>query len=328
MRTKLIMACSMLAIAGCSTFHERHAAYDNQNRYSSGYGLGKDTSTSNYQPGVSATTPSPAPGIVAQPPAQPTDNNYLVTKVQQQLKSDPALTALVPDLQIIAQNGTLTLAGKVPSEQEKQKIETTVKSTSGVVSVNNQLQISAQSQLNPATAPQNNAAVGGTAETTIASTAGATSSEATTTASQPTSPAPTTSEPANEQTQPTSPASSATPSPTSDRPDTSRTYNPAGTQPADESLRVSVRGTTEADRTLGQKIAQELRTDSSLAALLPLIKIQVETGKVTLRGNVKSEEQKKKIESAVQRVTGVATVEDQLQINTLNPQGATESKSQ
>jgi len=39
---------------------------------------------------------------------------------------------LVPSLQISFQNGTVILAGNVPSEQEKNKIEIIVKSTTGV----------------------------------------------------------------------------------------------------------------------------------------------------------------------------------------------------
>ena len=65
--------------------------------------------------------------------------------MQAELNKDATLAAIVPTIQITAQNGTVTLSGKVPSEQEKQKIEAAVKSAGNVVSVNNQLQVSSSS---------------------------------------------------------------------------------------------------------------------------------------------------------------------------------------
>ena len=184
------------------------------------------------------------------------------------------------------------MSGNVPGEQEKQKIEAITKSTSGVVSVNNQLQISAQSQFSqppatpfPATPPTDQSVAEKSSQS---------------------SPPPSQSSTAQDQGL----------SPTSDRPDTSRVYG--GNQPgaSQGAFGVNVQGATEADRSLGRQIAQELKSDTMLAALLPSIKINVGTGKVTLRGTVKSEDEKTKIESAVQRVTGVANIDDQLQIGT------------
>jgi osmotically-inducible protein OsmY len=80
---------------------------------------------------------------------------------------------------------------------------------------------------------------------------------------------------------------------------------------------------SEADRQLGQKIAQEINTDSTLAGQISGLKISVDNGKVTLKGNVKSDEQKKTIESAVQRVTGVGSVDNQLQMGSAT--GTTDS---
>jgi len=76
-----------------------------------------------------------------------------------------------------------------------------------------------------------------------------------------------------------------------------------------------VQGATEADRAVGQQITQQLRTDSSLAAVLPLIRINIENGKATLRGSVKSEDQKKQIETSIQQVTGVTSVDNQLKVS-------------
>ena len=60
---------------------------------------------------------------------------------------------------------------------------------------------------------------------------------------------------------------------------------------------------------------QELRSDPTLGAMLSQIKINVESGKVTLKGNVKSEEQKKNAESVAQKVTGVSTIDNQLKVS-------------
>jgi osmotically-inducible protein OsmY len=81
-----------------------------------------------------------------------------------------------------------------------------------------------------------------------------------------------------------------------------------------EGVSVQVQGTTDSDRALGQQITQQLRADSDLSAALPMLRIKIENGKATLRGNVKSEDQKKKVESTVQQVTGVSSVENQLRV--------------
>jgi hypothetical protein len=75
-----------------------------------------------------------------------------------------------------------------------------------------------------------------------------------------------------------------------------------------------VQGLNEPDRTLGQRILQELRTDSALPALLPVVNITVADGRVTLEGTVQSEHQRRAIEAAVQRAAGVSTVSDRLQV--------------
>ena len=81
-----------------------------------------------------------------------------------------------------------------------------------------------------------------------------------------------------------------------------------------EGVNVQVQGTTDSDRALGQQITQQLRADSELSAALPMLRIKIDNGKATLRGNVKSEDQKKKVESTVQQVTGVSSVENQLRV--------------
>jgi osmotically-inducible protein OsmY len=126
-------------------------------------------------------------------------------------------------------------------------------------------------------------------------------------------------------------------SPTADQQSTSRIYNTdqstLGTSDAlgkgtADNFNVKIQAATEADRTLGQQVVQELKTDTSLAALLPKIRLNVESGKITLSGTVKSEDQKQKIESAVKRVSGVANVEDHLRVSASSGENSTPQDNQ
>ncbi len=275
---KLTIVSSLLLAAGCSACHERHAKNEQNNEQFSNF---QPSTTQNTTSGTStAATPQ------TQAFGQTGGQNEVVTQVQKQLTQDPSLAPLVPSLQISFQNGTVILAGNVPSEQEKNKIETIVKSTTGVANVNNQLQVSSQSQVNLPGATENKQAVGGTSEqSTISQSTG-------TQSSQPAAPAPS----ANEQTaQPPSAAPGQQPpdqsligqnqssttqeqkpqdqnlSPTADQKSTSRIYNTnqssSGTsdslgKAAGENVNVKIQAATEADRTLGQQVVQELRTDN------------------------------------------------------------------
>jgi osmotically-inducible protein OsmY len=75
-----------------------------------------------------------------------------------------------------------------------------------------------------------------------------------------------------------------------------------------------VQGLNEPDRSMAQRILQELRTDTILPSLLPMVNITVADGRVTLEGNVQSEQQRQTIESAVRRAAGGNSVNDQLQV--------------
>ena len=76
-----------------------------------------------------------------------------------------------------------------------------------------------------------------------------------------------------------------------------------------------MQGATDADKSIGRQVMQELRSDASFASMLSQIKINVNSGKVTLTGNVKSEDQKQKVESTAQKVTGVSTIDNQLKVS-------------
>lgn len=58
------------------------------------------------------------------------------------------------DVQVSVQNGVVTLKGSVASQQDKQDVESRVKAVAGVTRVDNQLEIKADTQIQPQTQPQ------------------------------------------------------------------------------------------------------------------------------------------------------------------------------
>ena len=79
---------------------------------------------------------SPADTAVSATTSDPT-----VLQVRQALRNNPNLTEVVPNIQVSGTGGAIVLTGTVPNEQQKQAVETAVRSTTGVVSVNNQLEV-------------------------------------------------------------------------------------------------------------------------------------------------------------------------------------------
>lgn len=73
---------------------------------------------------------------------------------------------------------------------------------------------------------------------------------------------------------------------------------------------------TEADRTISQSIRQALTADDSLSTNAKNAKIITVDGKVTLRGPVKSDQEKAAIAAKAQQVAGVKNVDNQLEIAT------------
>ena len=55
-----------------------------------------------------------------------------------------------------------------------------------------------------------------------------------------------------------------------------------------------------------------------------MVRIKIEDGKATLRGTVKSEEEKKQVETTVQQVSGVTSVDNKLKVS--GTQGDTSNK--
>jgi len=69
-----------------------------------------------------------------------------------------------------------------------------------------------------------------------------------------------------------------------------------------------------ADRAITQKIRKALHDDSALSTYAHNIKIITQDGKVTLRGPVRSEEEKASIEAKAVAVAGPGNVTNQLEI--------------
>jgi hyperosmotically inducible periplasmic protein len=70
----------------------------------------------------------------------------------------------------------------------------------------------------------------------------------------------------------------------------------------------------EADRAITQNVRQAITSDSSLSTNAQNVKIITQDGNVTLRGPVKSEQEKKEIEAKAKQVAGVKRVDNQLEV--------------
>jgi hypothetical protein len=73
-------------------------------------------------------------------------------------------------------------------------------------------------------------------------------------------------------------------------------------------------GSSEADRKLTQQIRQAVVADKSLSFTAKNVKIITINGKVTLRGAVKTDDERTKIAAAAKRIAGDAQVENYLEV--------------
>jgi osmotically-inducible protein OsmY len=447
---KLTILAVLLLAAGCAR-ENRQARYESPNA-----GYSPITGATPY-----AGTESISGNTVTDPNLGSSDG-ILVTEVREAIHNDPSFVTFAPNIQVTAQGGAVTLMGSVSSEIQKQQLEALVKSRNGVLTVNNQVQISSGDQSrnassatlngiassakssqelsaqtsqnvqttvgvgepgkstaspsveitptsdqanettriysNSASSPSSSgrvevssssplnassAIVAGQGTTTDNAAENKKESSATVTSPQipqsaspvvsaqitaptissadssgqgaakdptqvitgsqssSTSPAdtagkvsatipdnagPEAGKSANVEVKPaTTDASStaASPSltPTSERKD-GRVYS-ASDKSADSAsdskdattLGSAVQGTTDTDRTLAQKIMGDLKADTTVGSEMSRVKIMVDSGKVTLRGKVKSEAQKKSIEAAVQKMSGVNNVDNQISVS-------------
>lgn len=88
-----------------------------------------------------------------------------------------------------------------------------------------------------------------------------------------------------------------------------RDRNDAAKTPGDQSE-------NEADRAITQSVRQAIVADDSLSTNGKNVKIITQNGTVTLRGPVKSEQEKTTIVAKAQQVAGVKNVDNQLEIAT------------
>src|SRR6266850_8045849 len=143
------VACALLIPAAGCAHKEKQAKFENKS--SPSYITGTDTRYyQNNQSTTTATPSEPSSAQVnttvnqnsAQTQIEPTGgDSALVSQVRAALNNDTTLVTVAPPIQVTAQNGTVTLSGSVANDQQKQTIEHLVKGTSGVVTVNNQLQV-------------------------------------------------------------------------------------------------------------------------------------------------------------------------------------------
>jgi osmotically-inducible protein OsmY len=82
----------------------------------------------------------------------------------------------------------------------------------------------------------------------------------------------------------------------------------------DKSLTPMDQGGSEGDRKITQQIRQAVMKDGSLSFSSKNVKIITINGKVTLRGPVKSAEERAAIERAAAQVAGAGSVDNQLEI--------------
>jgi len=73
-------------------------------------------------------------------------------------------------------------------------------------------------------------------------------------------------------------------------------------------------GNSEADRELARKIRREITGDKQLSTTAKNVKIIAADGKVTLRGPVKTAEEKNQIASIAEKVQGASSVDNQLEV--------------
>ena len=82
----------------------------------------------------------------------------------------------------------------------------------------------------------------------------------------------------------------------------------------DQSKTAEDQSESEADRTISQNIRRALTADDSLSTNGKNVKIITVDGKVTLRGPVKSDNEKSTIGAKAQQIAGVKNVDNQLEI--------------
>jgi osmotically-inducible protein OsmY len=86
----------------------------------------------------------------------------------------------------------------------------------------------------------------------------------------------------------------------------------------DQTLTPGDQGNSESDREITRQIRRAITANDSLSTTAKNIKIITVDGKVTLRGPVKNAQEQAAIETATKGVTGVSSVDNQLEVKTAN----------
>lgn len=334
--TRVLSLPLLLAIAGCAHEEYKFADYPIQPSTPSYQGSASTpSSTSSGASSDSTASSSSQMGSTSQSSSQMGStaaagamDNDLASQVRQALQRDSTVASVIPNLQISANSGAVTIAGTVNSEEQKQSIESIAKQTLGVVSVDNQLQVSSQAALGMGN--EGFATGGATTNTNNLDSTSAGAVTPTSRADQPSSVYGTgTAEPGATGTDTNANAGQA--GNMSDQSGAATQQGATAQQGATSgsdlsatgnmapgnvgSIHVAVQGSSEADQTVAQKITQELRATTPLAAALQQVNVVINNGNVTLQGSVKSEQQKRDIESSIRHVIGVASVDNQLQVS-------------
>lgn len=241
----LSIASGLALFTGCETSHRAYT-----------------TAPTVYGGDVVSSTPYSTTMVVpGMPKSQIEADRDLENNLRNQLNRYGDLATTTPNVQIYAQSGTVTLSGTVPSQRERDMIESLVRNQNGVLAVNDQLQV-AYGATAPAYAPTGVVNAPVRVYTT----------------------------PPNYQI-PTAPAI---------------VYS--------GNLNLTIQAATVADRNLGQRVVDRLRSDPVLTPLNSDVSINVSDGRVYLRGVVDTEEQHLSIVSVVQHTYGVNAVYDQLTV--------------
>jgi osmotically-inducible protein OsmY len=359
----------------------------------------------------------------------------LIQQVQLAIRNDTALVSVAPMIQISAQGGTVTLNGNVQNENQKQAVERAAKGTTGVVTVNHQLQVSSDanqsSQIQPGTSQtggsqsrlyQNssrqsqgsisggvgasssgsfgastdlngagtnnaeqasafgkdsssgatsdkygssngkrlystkddlatnslNSAQGASGESSLGSTNAASGSASSSSDNSLNSGSSTSQKNSDASvsgavSDTNSLNSSSSQGETKNLSPTSKSQEPrlystnqndqatngsfsanSSTSVSSDSLSLSVQGATESDQKLADQVRQELSSNSAVSGGMSRLRISLENGKATIRGTVKSDQEKQDIEKSIQKVTGVTSVQNELRVSSNSGQSGTD----
>lgn len=288
----LFSFCLLLFAAGCATEERRRYSYNDSPPYTE-YVTPSTTDTSDADRALAAV-------------------------VRRQFDRYGALSTLKQNVNITAQNGTVTLDGTVPGEQERGMVRAMVDNTTGVVAVEDRLRVASPTPLPFNQSDRllvNRVRQALKEQPRLASSApnlGISSDAGVITLSG--------NVPSNadrnllEQVVEGTPGvqglidRTTAPLQPTGRSD-SRVYPDSG-----EFFNVNARGLSESDRVLAQRILEGVRSDTALSTSRPVVNMNVEDGHVTLRGNVQSEEQRRAIVSAVRRSAGAENVSDELKV--------------